>query len=380
MMSPAQRPAFPAYARPAPSAQGLHRIPKVETTGVTSGHLGQLLFLGAVWGAAFLFLRIAGPEVGPVWAAEIRIAIGAFILLLIAGRRTWAIARRDLRTFAVVGAAFSAIPFTLIAIATLTLPTGFAAVLNASTPLFTAALGVVWLGQSLSARLVAGLGVGLVAVVLLVGWSPLPPGTTTIVAVIAALGAALSYAVAGTFVRRRLPKIGGVELATAQLTAGAVLLLPLALASGAPGTPSFGALVALVAVGTLSTALPWPIYMRLLSQTTPTVASTVTFVVPAFAIAWGSMVLSEPIGPELVAGFGLVIVSLVLVTGIRIAIPRVDIRSRWRQNRRRASTRRGAERARRGVVDARKADAAPAGYLPASTTQKRLPSVSCMIT
>jgi drug/metabolite transporter (DMT)-like permease len=168
-------------------------------------------------------------------------------------------------------------------------------------------------------------------VVLLVGWSPLPPGATTIVAVIAALGAALSYAVAGTFVRRRLPKIGGVELATAQLTAGAVLLLPLALASGAPGTPSFGALVALVALGTLSTALPWPIYMRLLSKTTPTVASTVTFVVPAFAIAWGSMVLSEPIGPELVAGFGLVIVSLVLVTGLRVAIPRLDIRSRWRQ-------------------------------------------------
>jgi drug/metabolite transporter (DMT)-like permease len=117
---------------------------------------------------------------------------------------------------------------------------------------------------------------------------------------------------------------------TTQLTAGAVLLLPVAVASGAPGTPSFGALVALVAVGTLSTALPWPIYMRLLSETTPTIASTVTFVVPAFAIAWGSMVLSEPIGPELVAGFGLVIVSLVLVTGIQVAIPPLDVRSRLR--------------------------------------------------
>jgi drug/metabolite transporter (DMT)-like permease len=330
-MSPAQHPALREYVLPAVGRPDSHGLPKVETTGITARHVGQLLFLGAVWGAAFLFLRIAAPEVGPVWAAEIRIAIGAFILLLIAGRRTWAIARDDLRTFAVVGAAFSAIPFTLIAIATLTLPTGFAAVLNASTPLFTATLGVVWLGQSLSTRLAAGLGVGLVAVVLLVGWSPLPPGTTTMVAVIAALGAALSYAVAGTFVRRRLPKIGGVELATAQLTAGAILLLPLAVASGAPGTPSFGGLLALLAVGTISTALPWPIYMRLLSETTPTVASTVTFVVPAFAIAWGSMVLAEPIGPELVAGFGLVIVSLVLVTGIRVAMPRLDVRARLRQ-------------------------------------------------
>jgi drug/metabolite transporter (DMT)-like permease len=332
VISPAQHPAFRSLVRPAPSAPGVHRLPRATPQGgVTVGHVGQLVFLGAVWGGAFLFLRIAGPEVGPVWAAEIRIVIGAVILAIVAGSRTWALVRGDLRAFAVVGATFSAIPFTLIAVATLTLPTGFAAVLNASTPLFTAALGVVWLRQSLSARLATGLAIGLVAVVLLVGWSPLSPGMTTLVAVAAALGAALSYAVAGTFVRRRLPTIGGLELATAQLGAGAILLLPVALASGAPGTPSMGALVALIAVGTISTALPWPIYMRLLSETTPTIASTVTFVVPAFAIAWGSIVLGEGIGLELVAGFGLVIVSLVLVAGIRVPMssPGVRLRSRF---------------------------------------------------
>lgn len=328
MISAAQHPAFRAEVRPAPTTPDLHGLPKATPQGVTVRHLGQLVFLGAVWGGAFLFLRIAGPEVGPVWAAEIRIAIGAVILALVAGRRTWALARQDLRAFAVVGATFSAIPFTLIAIATLTLPTGFAAVLNAATPLFTAALGVVWLRQSLSARVATGLVIGLVAVVVLVGWSPLPPGVTTLVAVAAALGAALSYAVAGTFVRRRLPNIGGLELATAQLGAGALLLLPLAVATGSPGTPSTGALLALIAVGTVSTALPWPIYMRLLSETTPTIASTVTFVVPAFAIAWGSIILGERIGPELLAGFGLVIVSLVLVAGIRL--PAVTFRARSR--------------------------------------------------
>jgi drug/metabolite transporter (DMT)-like permease len=207
------------------------------------------------------------------------------------------------------------------AVATLTLPTGFAAVLNASTPLFTALLGVVWLSQRMTTRLLVGLAIGLAAVVLLVGWSPLEPGPATLVAVIAAIGGAMSYAFAGTFVRRRLPHIGGVELATAQLVAGAVLLLPLAVATGAPGSPSVGALVALLAVGTLSTALPWPIYMRLLSTTTPTIASTVTFVVPAFAILWGSVVLGESIGIGLVVGFGLVIVSLVLVLGLRIGVP-----------------------------------------------------------
>ena len=321
-MSAAQHPAFRGGLRPLPSGLGMRRPPEAPLGTVTTAHLVQLLFLGSVWGGAFVFLRVAGPEVGPVWAAEIRIAIGGLILALVAGRRTWAIARNDLLGFAVVGAAFSAIPFTLLAIATLTLPSGIAAVLNAATPLFTAALGVAWLGQSMTARLAGGLAVGLGAVLFLVGWAPLPSGLGTIVAVFAALGAALSYAVAGTFVRRRLPKVGGVELATAQLVGGAILLLPVAIATGAPGTPRADGIISLLLVGTISTAVPWPIFQRLLAQTTPTIASTVTFVVPAFAIAWGALALGEAIGPELVVGFGLVIVSLVLVTGIRIPVPR----------------------------------------------------------
>src|SRR3954463_15373261 len=88
--------------------------------------LSSLLFLGAVWGAAFLFLRIAAPEVGPAWAAEIRLAIGASVLLVVAGRQTLRVARGRLASFVIVGALFSAVPFTLIAVATVTLPAGFA--------------------------------------------------------------------------------------------------------------------------------------------------------------------------------------------------------------------------------------------------------------
>ena len=175
---------------------------------------------------------------------------------------------------------------------------------------------MVWLGDRLSARMLLGLGVGIAAVIVLVGWSPLEPDLATLVAVLAALGAALGYAFGGTFVKRRLPGVGGTELATGQLTAGAIILLPFALATGAPGTASPTAVVALLAVGTLSTALPWPIYMRLLRSTSPTIASSVTFVVPAFAITWGAIALGEPIGPELIVGFGMIIVSLVLVLGL----------------------------------------------------------------
>src|SRR5215203_3552640 len=248
---------------------------------LTPVDFASLLFLGAVWGGAFLFLRIAAPEVGPVWAAEIRLAIGASVLLAFAGRRTFAAMRGRVIAFTIVGTTFAAIPFTCIAFASLTLPTGFTALLNAATPLFTAALGVA-------------------AVLVLVGWSHLDPTPATLMAVAAGLGAPASYAVAGTYVRARLDDVPGVELATGMLLMGALVTLPVAVVTGAPGTPTMAGIASLVAVGVVSTALAWPVFYRVLARSTPTVASTVTFIVPVFATLWGSLVLGEAVGAELV--------------------------------------------------------------------------------
>ncbi|MFL5713528.1 MAG: DMT family transporter, partial [Chloroflexota bacterium] len=224
--------------------------------------LASLIFLGAVWGAAFLFLRIASPEIGPAWAAETRLAIGAGVLLAVAGRATWRIARGRLLSFLVVGALFSAVPFTLIAIATTTLPAGFTALLNAATPLFTAAIAVGFMGQRISAHLATGLAVGVAAVILLVGWSPLEPGPTTLLAVAAGLGAPASYAVAGNLVRARLSDVPPTELATGMLTGGAMIALPVALVSGTPGPLATDGAISLLGVGILSTAVAWPIFFR----------------------------------------------------------------------------------------------------------------------
>jgi drug/metabolite transporter (DMT)-like permease len=287
--------------------------------------LGWLVYLGAVWGAVFLFMRIAAPQVGPVWAADIRLVIGAIVLLAIAGRRTLPAVRGRLTSFLIVGALFSALPFTFIAIATLTLPAGFAALLNAATPLFTAAIGMAFLGNRPTSRVIAGLAVGVVAVVVLVGWSPIEPNVTTLLAVAAGLGAPASYAVAGNYVRERMHGIEPLELATGMVTAGALVALPVAILTGPPGTPQLDGIVSLIAVGTLSTALAWPVFFRVLRRTTATAASTVTFIVPAFALLFGATALAEPVGLELVVGFALILVSLCLVLGIDPAKQRTSV-------------------------------------------------------
>jgi drug/metabolite transporter (DMT)-like permease len=282
--------------------------------------LGSLLYLGAVWGAVFLFMRIAAPQVGPVWAAEIRLAIGGVVLIALFGRRTLPVVRGRVIDLLIVGTLFSAAPFTFIAIATLTLPAGFAALLNAATPLFTAVIGAAFLGNRITPRVMAGLAVGVVAVVVLVGWSPLDATTTTLLAVAAGLGAPASYALAGNFVRARLSAVEPNALATGMVASGAIVALPVAIVSGAPGTPALDGIVSLVAVGTLSTAFAWPIFFRVLRRTTPTAASTVTFIVPAFALTWAAIILAEPVGAELIVGFGLILLSLVLVLGIVPAV------------------------------------------------------------
>jgi drug/metabolite transporter (DMT)-like permease len=292
----------------------------VSPSSVSAVDLGLLVYLGAVWGAAFLFFRVAAPEIGPIWTAELRVAVAGLLLAAFAGRSAWAAVRRRPVAFLVVGATFSAIPFTLLAFATITLPASLASLLMATTPLFTALVSAAWLRQRVTKGAAVGLGVGFGAVVFLLRGSQIAVGPATLVAFAAGLAAALSYAFAGTYVRRRLADVAPLDLATAQLLTAAVILLPLAIATGIPAMPSPGATASIVAMGVVSTAIAWPVYFRIAGRTSATAASSSTFVVPMFGIFWGGLILGEPVGIELLAGFGLVLVSLILV--LRLPIPR----------------------------------------------------------
>jgi len=145
---------------------------------VSLAHLTDLVLLAALWGASFLFMRVAVPEFGPVPLVAVRVAIAAALLLaLLAWRRQLGQLRAPAAPLLLLGALNTALPFVLLAYATLTVTAGFAAILGATAPLWTALIGAVVLGQHVSRGAAVGLALGLLGVVVLVwGKTGLAPG------------------------------------------------------------------------------------------------------------------------------------------------------------------------------------------------------------
>lgn len=183
--------------------------------------LAGLVVLGALWGAAFLFIRIAAPVLGPVATIEARVVIAGVLLALVAWRRKRLPRLARWRDYLMLGTISAAAPFTLIAIAPLQITAGLAAILNATTPLFAAVLSARRLDEPLTARRRLGLALGIAGVTTIAGLGPLPLTWATLGAVTASLAAAALYAIGLLLFYRLIARIG----ATASF--GVTYLVPL---------------------------------------------------------------------------------------------------------------------------------------------------------
>jgi drug/metabolite transporter (DMT)-like permease len=279
---------------------------------VTFIQAGQLVLLGAIWGASFLFMRVAAPEFGPLALITVRVGSAALFLigpLLHAGE--WKSVRAHAGKLLLLGAINSAIPFTLFAYVTLTLKAGEAAVLNATVPLFSALLGALVFRQRLPWSGVFGLGLGFVGVVILVrhklNWSG------DALAVPAGLFAALLYATSAHFSSRMLKGVSPLTVSTGSLTFATLLLLPLALAFPPAAAPSTRGWVFGIALGVLCSAIAYLLFFRLIRGIGPARATTVTYLIPAFAIVWGWLLLGENITPSMMLGGVIIVVGTMMV-------------------------------------------------------------------
>lgn len=277
----------------------------------------ELLVLAALWGAAFLFMRIAAPVFGPIALVFIRLTGAALLLVpLLAARGELAALRRHWRPIAIVGVVNSALPFLCFAYAALSITAGLAAIFNSATPLFAAIVAWLWLGDRLTPLRVAGLAIGF-AGVLWLGWdkAEFKPGGSAW-AIGACLLATMSYGIAPNLTKRHLAGVPPLAVAAGSQVAAAVLLALPALVAWPAAAPSTHAWVVAGLLAIFGTGLAYILYFRLIANAGPTNAVAVTYLVPLFAVLWGGIFLDERLTPTIVAGCAVIFVGTALATGV----------------------------------------------------------------
>ncbi|HSD55433.1 MAG TPA: DMT family transporter [Burkholderiales bacterium] len=284
--------------------------------------LARLVALAAIWGASFLFMRVAVGSFGAIATAEIRLVLaGATIALYLAIAGKPLDLAHHWRHYAIVGTLNSAAPFALYAWSAQHLPASYLAVINATAPLFGTLVAVLWLGERITPRAALGLAAGVAGVATLVGLGPTAATAVTVVAALAGLVASLCYAVASAFVKRRTYAVDASALAGGSNVAAAALLLPLAIAAPPAGLPTPAAAWAAFGLGVLCTGIAYLLYFRLIDDVGPSRALTVTFLIPAFGMLWGAVFLGEAITATMLAGCALVLVGTGLILGPARATP-----------------------------------------------------------
>jgi drug/metabolite transporter (DMT)-like permease len=253
----------------------------------------EITVLGAIWGASFLFMRVAAPAFGAVPLVELRLALGAVVLLpfLWVGRRAFPPALWP--KLALIGAINSAVPFVLFAWAAQRAPAGVGAIANAMTVLFTALVGVAFFGERIGRGRAGALIVGFVGVVVLA--SGKVAGMSVGWAVAAGASASLLYGLGINLVRRHLGGLPPAAVAAATLGSASLMVLPFALAQWPRVPVPPAAWLSAVMLGVLCTGAAFVLYYRLIARVGASRASTVTYLVPLFGVAWAWMLLGEPL-------------------------------------------------------------------------------------
>jgi len=253
----------------------------------------ELIALAAIWGASFLFMRIAATDFGAFALVEVRLALGAAVLLPFLWQARARFTRAHWLRLALIGSINSATPFVLFAWAAQRSPAGIGAICNAMAVLFTALVAFLFYGERIGPRRALGLLSGFVGVVVLA--SGKVAGASIGVAVAAGTLAALLYGIAANLVRRHLADLPAAAVAAATLLCASLMVAPLAIATW-PTTPIPPASwLSAVLLGVVCTGAAFVLYYRLIQRIGAPRAVTVTYLVPLFGVAWAWALLAEPL-------------------------------------------------------------------------------------
>jgi drug/metabolite transporter (DMT)-like permease len=280
--------------------------------------LTDFVLLAALWGASFLLMKMGASEFGPFVTAFLRVFFASlFLLPLLIWRGQWSGLRSKLRPILLVGVVNAGLPFALYSFAVLHISTGLSSILNATVPLWGALVAWMWLGDKLTALRTLGLAIGFVGVAAL-AWDKASFATGAALpglAVLACLAATLLYGIGASFAKKYLTGVAPLASATgSQLGASLVLLVP-ALLTIPVQAPGWTAWLAVILLAFFCTAVAYVLYFRLIERAGPARAVTVTFFIPVFGVAYGSLFLGETLTASMLVCGAVIILGTALSTG-----------------------------------------------------------------
>jgi len=251
----------------------------------------ELTLLGAIWGGSFLFMRVAAPSFGALALVEVRIVLGALVLLPFLWRARARFGVERWGRLALIAALNSAIPFTLFAWGAERAPAGVGAIANSLAALWTVLVAFVLYRERIGWLRGLAMGIGFVGVVVLM--SDRTRGADVAPAAVAGALASLCYGLSSNFTRHWLADLPPVAAVAATMLCAALMLAPLAWTHWPAAVPPRAAWLSAIALGVLCTGVAYAVFFRLIARIGPTRATTSTYLVPLFGVLWGWLVLGE---------------------------------------------------------------------------------------
>jgi drug/metabolite transporter (DMT)-like permease len=270
----------------------------------------ELTLLGAIWGASFMFMRVAAADFGPFPLVEMRLAFGALVLTPFLWRARAQFSGMLCLRIAGIAMMNATVPLTLFAWAAERAPAGIGAISNGMTVMFTALVAFVFFGERIGARRLIGLIIGFVGITILA--SGKTAGVSVAPAALAGTAASLCYGIGINLVRRYLTPYPPAAVAAAALTSGALLIAPLALWNWPHHPLQPVSWVSALLLGVLCTGFAFVLYYRLVARIGAPRTATVTYLIPLFGVIWAWLLLGERVtlsmvlaGALILAGVGL---------------------------------------------------------------------------
>lgn len=268
-----------------------------------------ITILGAVWGSAFMFIKIATPELGPIALVNIRLAVAGLIFIpFLLQQKYLKHFRSNLKNILVLSVINTALPFSLFAYASLESSSNMLSILNGTTAIMAVVISTIWLKIRLNFFQIMGVFIGLFGIVVLAN----PDNVyISMKATIFCLSAAFCYALSANYIQKFAYKTNTIVLIGWSLVIASVLLLPITFFNLPSQLPSNNVIFSILWLGVISTGVAFLGYVRLIEKVGAVKTATVAYFIPVFGVIWGYVFLGEPITLQILIGMILILIGIV---------------------------------------------------------------------